>query len=378
AGAAFALVLWLHSCTGIAMFGLVFELPVLLMNHREFATFADKPPAWFQDQRRVEDFWNRLDVLFKVGRYGPTAVYIYSICFWWSDLEQLNDQEQRSVPWDGHLLQRPELGHARYALELVAHQGRTSSPPSPRTPMLWRRQPSKRKRRRRSSRRLGKSQHNPHAATCVNVAMSSALTPIDEDDFKASMGPDNPQGKVFLEIDSIAYEVSEFLAKHPGGSAVLVDYSGRDASEAFHQARHSMNAKIQMQKSGGEEAQKAYRIYEHPEAMGRVWSEGFRMTLAFVPAAVLLPRTILGDFAEAANSPKATLGEMLAPGLVLSMWAGWFFLMVLFATLQLQIRLTRGVLKIGGGLGMMLCGFALARLPLPAGACRRQPRRAWS
>ncbi|CAE8630280.1 unnamed protein product [Polarella glacialis] len=90
AGLGFAAVLFSQSCTAIGVFGLLYELPVLLMNHREFLVYADQPPEWFRDSRRVQSFWKKLRVLFVVGRGGPSLVYLYSLCFWSDDLRELS------------------------------------------------------------------------------------------------------------------------------------------------------------------------------------------------------------------------------------------------------------------------------------------------
>merc|ERR1719245_443601 len=96
---------------------------------------------------------------------------------------------------------------------------------------------------------LGEAHANVSASTCASMkAKPTSLMRIDEAHFRAYMGSENETGETFVEIDSIAYNVSDFLSKHPGGEAALRKYAGRDASEAFHQARHSMRAKMMMQK----------------------------------------------------------------------------------------------------------------------------------
>ncbi|CAE8644081.1 unnamed protein product [Polarella glacialis] len=90
AGLGFAAVLFSQSCTAIGVFGLLYELPVLLMNHREFLVYADQPPEWFRDSRRVQSFWKKLRVLFVIGRGGPSLVYLHSLCFWSDDLRELS------------------------------------------------------------------------------------------------------------------------------------------------------------------------------------------------------------------------------------------------------------------------------------------------
>eukprot|EP00913_Durusdinium_trenchii_P031071 g29096.t1 len=57
-------------------------------------------------------------------------------------------------------------------------------------------------------------------------------------------------GELWLEIDNVAYDLTEFIGKHPGGDQILRQFAGKDASKAFHKAKHSMKAKMQMQMLG--------------------------------------------------------------------------------------------------------------------------------
>jgi cytochrome b involved in lipid metabolism len=38
------------------------------------------------------------------------------------------------------------------------------------------------------------------------------------------------------------YDVTNYLEKHPGGIAKIMDYAGKDATVAFQQAGHSIDA----------------------------------------------------------------------------------------------------------------------------------------
>jgi len=43
----------------------------------------------------------------------------------------------------------------------------------------------------------------------------------------------------WIAIDGEVYDITSLLESHPGGSAILLDYAGRDATEAFHHLKHS-------------------------------------------------------------------------------------------------------------------------------------------
>ncbi|CAJ1328636.1 unnamed protein product [Effrenium voratum] len=93
AAVAFGAALRLQVCTGLAAFGLVFEMPVLYMNLREFIVYADTPVEWFRDLRRVELFWGTLLLWFRLARGVPTLVYFYSLIFWYEDIGKLSTKE---------------------------------------------------------------------------------------------------------------------------------------------------------------------------------------------------------------------------------------------------------------------------------------------
>ncbi|XP_045479898.1 cytochrome b5-like isoform X2 [Harmonia axyridis] len=65
---------------------------------------------------------------------------------------------------------------------------------------------------------------------------------------------------VWLIIDKNVYDVTTFLKDHPGGSELVEEYAGKDATSAFHEAGHSSDARKQL---------KALKIGElHPDERG--------------------------------------------------------------------------------------------------------------
>lgn len=45
----------------------------------------------------------------------------------------------------------------------------------------------------------------------------------------------------WIIIGGVVYDVSEFLSVHPGGAGVLMEYAGRDCTEAFGRAHGYVN-----------------------------------------------------------------------------------------------------------------------------------------
>merc|ERR1712037_939422 len=50
-------------------------------------------------------------------------------------------------------------------------------------------------------------------------------------------------GGVWTVIHNKVYDVSAFLAEHPGGAAILEENSGLDSTEQFEDAGHSLDAR---------------------------------------------------------------------------------------------------------------------------------------
>ena len=47
---------------------------------------------------------------------------------------------------------------------------------------------------------------------------------------------------IVVQIDGVDVDVTEYAREHPGGAAVLRKFHGKDASKAFHAAKHSKAA----------------------------------------------------------------------------------------------------------------------------------------
>ncbi|KAK7576143.1 hypothetical protein V9T40_012429 [Parthenolecanium corni] len=54
--------------------------------------------------------------------------------------------------------------------------------------------------------------------------------------------------KPLLVINNAVYDVTSFLNEHPGGEEVLLEQSGKDASEQFEDVGHSSDAREMMTK----------------------------------------------------------------------------------------------------------------------------------
>ncbi|VDO18476.1 unnamed protein product [Heligmosomoides polygyrus] len=57
----------------------------------------------------------------------------------------------------------------------------------------------------------------------------------------------NSEDSAWLVIRGKVYDVTKFLDDHPGGSDVLLEQVGKDATEAFDDIGHSSDAKEMME-----------------------------------------------------------------------------------------------------------------------------------
>ncbi|NWS84192.1 CYB5B protein, partial [Toxostoma redivivum] len=53
----------------------------------------------------------------------------------------------------------------------------------------------------------------------------------------------NSSHEAWLVIHGRVYDVTRFLAEHPGGEEVLLEQAGRDATESFEDVGHSTDAR---------------------------------------------------------------------------------------------------------------------------------------
>ncbi|KAJ2784694.1 hypothetical protein H4R18_000985 [Coemansia javaensis] len=53
----------------------------------------------------------------------------------------------------------------------------------------------------------------------------------------------NTRKDIWIVINGRVYDVTRFLEEHPGGEEVILEYAGRDATEAFEDIGHSDDAR---------------------------------------------------------------------------------------------------------------------------------------
>ncbi|CAE8581661.1 unnamed protein product, partial [Polarella glacialis] len=364
AGLGFWSVLRLKACTGICAFGLVFELPVLLMNHREFAVYANRPPAWFRDAKRVEQFWHNLQVMFAIGRGGPSLVYFYSVAYWWEDLSKLSSKE--SWTYHGMAIFFTILNYLLSCTFLAAWERKdlevamSSSEPDANFEDVF----------KELSEPTVEDEHKARQDALGGEVGAHALGEVSEEFFasKASI-PDNEEGEVWIEVDDVAYDVTSFLSEHPGGAAVLRRYAGKDASQAFHKVKHSTQARMLMQKyclGPISKAPSTYRIFEHNEALLMTFNLALKVAIMMQILCWLVTRAPLADLVPDVEANSGSAASLLIPGLGLAAGAGFTMLAPMLAMGLFRLSmLTSGTFSVSIAFSCFCVGLELARRPLP-------------
>lgn len=52
----------------------------------------------------------------------------------------------------------------------------------------------------------------------------------------------NTEKSCWIVVDNKVYDVTNYMASHPGGEGLILDKGGKDATIAFHEANHSADA----------------------------------------------------------------------------------------------------------------------------------------
>ncbi|XP_070503761.1 cytochrome b5-like [Chironomus tepperi] len=64
----------------------------------------------------------------------------------------------------------------------------------------------------------------------------------------AEVSAHNTRNDLYMIIDDNVYDLTKFAAEHPGGEEILIEYAGKETTEAFNDIGHSQDAKEIMKK----------------------------------------------------------------------------------------------------------------------------------
>mmetsp|Transcript_119522 Transcript_119522/g.381381 ORF Transcript_119522/g.381381 Transcript_119522/m.381381 type:complete len:971 (-) Transcript_119522:34-2946(-) len=371
----FYLITYLRSCTGIGVFGLLYELPVLLMNHREFAVCREPRPAWMHDLSDLKRLWELLRILFIVGRGIPSAVYLYSVIFWRDELLKLPYAEAAVY----HVMAVFFTVLNFHLMDILGlwKQSDFLEPNRTIEARLRAQACIDGSQQLASDAEVGGADDSDGEGDVANgeVVNVSPMMYIREEHFYRDKGAQYEPGVVLVEVDGIVYDVSKFIGVHPGGAETLQRFAGRDATEAFHRVRHSSKAKVKMQKMTVGAVYRRlpkYRIFEE-ERMSSVVRDVGMFTLRTLLTAWLLPRSKWGCQGEILPN-SGTWGAICAPGLCLcSVLGGLALSLRILAAPTTLLQTTRNAHLMGFAWALLSVGFFCIRRPLPPEAPDMMP-----
>lgn len=367
AAVAFIAAMRMKVCTGLAAFGLVFEMPVLYMNHREFAVCADTMPQWFKDVRQVEAFWISLRLWFKVARGVPSAVYLYSIFFWREELSKLSTKEALTyhvmaiffTVLNVFLSETFLYAWEKKDLELASSaSSKAEEDLEEKFRLLLR--PEEEAKTPQKPR-----QEDDSSAEDVPEVAKKQLDSVTAEMFTNKAKSED--GALWVEIDKVAYDLTEFLGKHPGGDPILRQFAFKDASKAFHKAKHSMKAKMQMQTYCiGPMVQeiKEYRIFEHTQELQEMFWEFRSLAIVLALACWIFPQSFLVHV-RPLSEDAGPAARLLAPGLALTAGSSMLLLGPGFRRLS-PAKWTPGAMAFAAAFSAFMVGLGLACQPLRA------------
>eukprot|EP00927_Polykrikos_kofoidii_P040825 TRINITY_DN34827_c0_g1_i1.p1 TRINITY_DN34827_c0_g1~~TRINITY_DN34827_c0_g1_i1.p1 ORF type:complete len:1003 (-),score=130.78 TRINITY_DN34827_c0_g1_i1:24-2645(-) len=344
-------ILHLRSCVAVCTFGLIFEIPVLVMNHREFAIVADEIPKWFKKPVAVRLLWQYLVWSFVFARGFPHFVYFFSLLVWWKDLWALPTTE--FVVYHMMALFFMLLNYSLFTVVLT----RWNDADMRRALELM---PN-------NARHYG-SEFGSEVGDDVGIDQNiQKLERCGLEDVAKRDGT-SKSGEIWVAIDDSAYNITNFLMEHPGGETVLREHAGKDASEAFHRARHSPSAKIQMLRfmvGPIRRSPERYRIFEHQNELFFTLSTAAPFASNIWAVSMFFSHTNLvdGDILVSGDSFMTSL----VPGLCLAIACGGFILFVFTLRCHFPCSwFTPSAFSVSANMTLFVCSFVMVLQPLPS------------
>ncbi|CAK0828958.1 unnamed protein product, partial [Prorocentrum cordatum] len=285
-------LLRLRSCAAVGALGLIFELPVLLLNHRELALAASPQPVWLRQKVDVSRHWQATLLLFWLARGGSAALYVVSLVFWRRHIAALRLEEK--LLYHGMAIFFSLLN---YTFLLVLDS--------------WSRHDLEHAVWNTRAWNVDADDVALDATAATADPQARALAAVAPEVLAAGLG----EGTLLIAIDGSVYDVAPFLQEHPGGESVLRQWAAQDASEAFRRAKHSRSAHSLMARyivGPLQRPPREYRIFEHAQEMQAVLALGARAAFAFAAQAAALACLPIGAAGGPPEEPAALLLLALA------------------------------------------------------------------
>mmetsp|Transcript_7459 Transcript_7459/g.17128 ORF Transcript_7459/g.17128 Transcript_7459/m.17128 type:complete len:961 (-) Transcript_7459:34-2916(-) len=317
AAASYVALLRLHRLGGVGALGLVFALPVLLLNRRELARVLGRQAPgsrWLFERDAVKEHWRFTYIFFWLARGGPLALYVYSVLWLQEALGELSTMEM--LLYHGIACFFAGLN---YAFLFVLEAWSRADCAAAAMPELVEEEDMD-----PVEEGAKELPAEPEAAT---------LHEVDEEVFRSKAN----DGVLWLAVEGIVYDLTSWQELHPGGASILRQHAGRDATEAFHEEcpASSMASLARYQVGALRLRPREYRIFEHPVEE----QEMRRLMMAAVPSLLFGAICVQVFFQEALDFRQIDVQEWpekagasarrcVLPGLLVATGAGLLALLL--------------------------------------------------
>lgn len=239
-----------HKLGGLCIFGLMFETPILLLNVRDLWACFEKEfmsPLSTMSKQGVSTFVGSMYFLWHVFRTIPCFLYPLSILIWRPELNTLSIHSRVVYHFLGLLfcyvnfelifgiIPRVMLDDWMRAKlmspEAHLHSVRVMTGEIDETGRVL-------KKKKKKEDEYVVDVENQQKESKVGLQMMGL----------EAMSKHNSAEDCWVAIDGNVYDLTDFASKHPGGSAVILDVAGKEASNEFLAAGHSMKARKMMTK----------------------------------------------------------------------------------------------------------------------------------
>ena len=306
--------------SAIGTLGLLFELPVLLLNRREILRLLCAGQRKWGERAVVTNHWRYVYMLFLTSRGGSFVLYVYSLAWWQEHLARLDLAETCLLHGMAIF-----FGVLNYAFLTVLDAWSRADAAAAVLPEL------------EEEEDLERMEGMQDDITAVNPE-AAILREVDAAELGSKDG-------LWLAIDGVVYDFTFF--QHPGGMEVLRNCAGRDATADFARAcpaatkQLSLSSMCRYQVGPLRLPPTEYRIFEHQEEERRMQ----KLVMALVFSLVLLllgMTTFMSQAIETGLLKEGTYEELLLPSSVLSTLLGIF-------SVLLPMRQKLGACKASGG-----------------------------
>lgn len=302
--------------SAVGTLGLLFELPVLLLNRRELLRLLWQR-RW-AERSAITEHWRFVYIFFLTSRGAAFALYAYALAWWQQQLANLDIMETC-------LLHSMAIVFAllNYAYLSILD--------------AWSRQDA-------AAAVLPEVEEDMDFEKNQDVSAIDPEAPIlREVDMEELVSKEG----LWLAVDGTVYDLTLFQKQHPGGVDVLQSCAGRDATAEFQSCPASKLplASICRYQVGPLRLQpKEYRIFEHKEEEQRMQ----RLLVALISSLVLAAVVMMVCASQAVETrlikEDASYGELLLPGSLLSTLVG-----VLSVLLPMRQKLGGSQCRAAGG-----------------------------